>query len=111
MPISPKSRPDFFQNLPLPPFEADQAVSRRCQAKTHHSCPKRCLQIKRFSTFSTFSASQRTWHWYMPTFNSSVHHFVLTGFPDCPGSPMGPREPGKPFNTKESDRKGMIFCK
>lgn len=38
-------------------------------------------------------------------------HYVLTGFPDCPGSPMGPREPGKPYNTKESDNKGITFCK
>ena len=46
----------------------------------------------------------------MPTLNSSVNHFVLTDFPDCPGSPIGPREPRKPFNTKESDNKGMIFA-
>ena len=46
----------------------------------------------------------------MPTFNSSIDHFVLTGFPDCPGSPMGPREPGKPFNTKESDNKGITLA-
>lgn len=34
MPISPKSCPDFSQNLPLPPFEADQVVSSHCPAKT-----------------------------------------------------------------------------
>lgn len=51
MPISPKSCPDFSQNLPLPRFEADWIVSSDRQAKTHHNYPKRCLQVKYFSIF------------------------------------------------------------
>lgn len=40
MPISPKSCPDFSQNLPLPRFEADWIVSSDRQDKTHHKYPK-----------------------------------------------------------------------